>query len=140
MKTVLKYARWAQEHTGAFTLVVSDWVQLYNWAAGHEVSAGSNIGINFTDPAQSGGGISWETFFTGKHVKELDRSARRRAEQIEALFEAHGVDGGVTLWKEVLGKVVEESQETDVAGAEFLNQEHGRLTWTIAQILLPSWP
>lgn len=114
---ILECARWADENTGGFTLLVSDWLQNYNWIAEH----GGNVHDH-------------ELFFRDKHAKGVNRLARRRQDKLKQLFAKKGIKAEVVLWSEMLRKIVEQGQSSDVAGMTFLNVENRKLLESIYKL------
>jgi len=123
-ESVLEFARWANQNTGGFMLVVSDIAPDYNWAAEHENPEEEHpdrVGLGFM---HSGGLVlDWEVFFRGKHNREVDRLARKRVEALSGLFQEQGIEGEVVLWSELERKILEQSKENDVAGMLYFNNE-----------------
>lgn len=103
---VLEYAKWGAAHTGGFTLVVSDWLNRYNWTA------------------QQG---DWRAFEEGKHVTRLKQDAAKRALEFRHLFDKEGIEAGVVLWSRMIRKIVEESCENDIVGGMLVNDVWNRL-------------
>jgi hypothetical protein len=110
-KMVLEFAKWASTHTGGFTLVVSDELARFNWAAEN----------------------GWDSYNSPKRVKQLERAATERAHTARRMFDDHGLPAGVVLWNRMHRKLVEESQETDVQGMVAHGQEWSHLEQVAGQ-------
>lgn len=133
--TVLEFARWASENTAGFTLVVSNYVQTYNWAAEHidpDEDNPDSIGLSFL--LTGGGSLDWEVFNKGKHKKEQDRLARKRVATFQELFAANGINGKVVLWEDLLRNILENSKETDTDGWIFYNEQWQQLWEAVTAI------
>lgn len=133
--TVLEYARWASENTGGFTLVIPNWLQIYNWAAEH-IDPGAdnpdNIGLSFL--LHGGYSLDWEVFNKGKHIRELERVAKKRVATFQELFTSNGINGEVIYWEELLRRVVEKSKRTDIDSWVFYNAEWQQLWRAVTAI------
>jgi hypothetical protein len=104
-KMVLEFAKWASTHTGGFTLVVSDELARFNWAAEN----------------------GWDSYNSPKRVRQLERDATERAHEVRRMFDDHGLPAGVVLWNRMHRKIVEESQANDAQGMLFSSQEWSHL-------------
>lgn len=104
--TVLEFAKWAAVNTKGFTLVVSDELARYNWAAEN----------------------GWDSYSSRKRVKQLERDATERAHEFRRVFDDHSLPVGVVLWNRMHRKVVEESQSTLVEGEHLHWREWDRFS------------
>lgn len=99
---ILGYARWAVENTAGFTLVVSDWLNRYNWVA------------------ERG---DWNAFDEGKHIDRLEQAADRRIERFQQIFAERGINADVIAWSQMIRKIIEQGFDNDVQGAMSWNLE-----------------
>jgi hypothetical protein len=78
---VLGFARWTEAHSTSFTLVVSDWLNGYNWVAEHG---------------------DWDRFHKGAHIESTERAVLKRMATLQERFKEQGIGAQVVSWSQLV--------------------------------------